>query len=208
MTNVKYKVLAFLARQHGFNGLQHLLKDPRFEVIAVVTHKRNPKSEDPERQEREDFRLFQNLTNENGTPLHFVDTKKEALALGEKISTWDFDLIASISWRRLIPEEQLVQAKIGGVNLHRGKLPQYAGAEPIKQALLNKEKEIVIDGHILDKEIDTGKVLAQYSHPVSYREDDSLEENICRLKKEITPHFGPLLIRSIEQCLEDKRIHT
>ena len=201
MTLQKYKVLAFLAREHGLNGLQHLLNDPRFDVIAVVTHKRNPKSEDLERKEREDFYEYQKLTTEHGTPLYFVDSNKEAFSLGEKISTWNFDLIASISWRRLIPEELLNQAKIGGVNLHRGRLPQYGGAEPIKQALLKKEKEIFIDGHILDKEIDTGKVLAQYSHPSSYKEENSLEENISRLKKELTPHFGPLLIKSIEQCI-------
>ncbi|MFT4553188.1 MAG: methionyl-tRNA formyltransferase [Chlamydiales bacterium] len=202
MSQVKYRVLAFLARHHGFNGLEHLFKDPRFEVVAVVTHRRNPKSEDADRKERKDFCEFEMITTEHNTPLHFVDTNKEALSLGEKISTWDFDLIASISWRRLIPEEQLNQAKIAGVNLHRGKLPQYAGAEPIKQALLKKEKEIFIDAHILDKEIDNGKVLAQYCHPTSYRKVDSLEENISRLKRELTPHFGPLLIKSIEQCLE------
>jgi methionyl-tRNA formyltransferase len=201
MSQAKYKVLAFLARKHGFNALQSLYQDPRFELLAVITHRRNPTSEDPERSERKDFINFQKLTEKNKTPLHFADTKKESLALGEKISSWNFDLITSISWRRLIPEEQLKQAKIGGINLHRGILPKYAGAEPIKQALLQKEKEIFIDAHILDKEIDTGRLLAQYRHPSSFNPKDSLEENIERIKMELTPHFGPLLIKSIDQLL-------
>ena len=112
MPQKKYKVLAFLARQHGLNGLEHLLQNPNYEIVSVVTHRRNPKSEDPERQERKDFCEFQRLTTEHGIPLHYVDTKKEALLLEEQVAAWDFDLIASISWRRLIPEQYLKETTV------------------------------------------------------------------------------------------------
>ncbi len=41
------KVIAFVARQHGLNGLQALLSNPNFDVIAVATHKRLQKVKTP-----------------------------------------------------------------------------------------------------------------------------------------------------------------
>ena len=92
--------------------------------------------------------------------------------------------------------------EIGGVNLHRGKLPEYAGAEPIKQALNNKEKLIYITSHILAEEIDSGDIITEYEHPVNYNGKNSFNENIERLKRELTPYFGPLLINSLDMMAE------
>jgi len=88
--------------------------------------------------------------------------------------------------------------EISGLNLHRGKLPEYKGVYPIKRALQNKEKYIYITSHILEKEIDSGEVIAIYKHPVNYNEKLSFDENVEKLKRELTPHFGPLLIKSMD----------
>ena len=87
--------------------------------------------------------------------------------------------------------------KIGGLNLHRGKLPNYPGAEPIKQALNNKDSHITVTSHLLAEEIDSGEPIALYKHPVNHN-DRSLDDNVERLKEELTPNFGPLLIKSLE----------
>lgn len=198
-----YKIVGYFAREHGLNGLVSLLNSDNYKPICIFTHRFKPKSQDPNRSEREDFSEYESLCRKNNIPLYTVDSKKEAMKIEEILMELEeFDFIASISWRRLIPEDQLNMPKIGGVNLHRGKLPDYAGAEPIKQALNNKDQFIYITSHILEKEIDSGETITTYEHPVNYDHKESLDENIERLKRELTPHFGPLLIKSLNLMVE------
>ncbi len=194
----KYRVVGFLAREHGLNGLMHLTDSDNYKPVCVFTHRFKPKSQDIGKGQRKDFTKYKSLCAEHSVPLYAIDTRKESLKIYdilEKIR--EFDFIVSISWRRLIPENQLDMPEIGGINLHRGKLPDYPGAEPIKQALSNRDDFIYITSHILAKEIDSGDTIALYKHPVNYNDNHSLNKNIERLKKELTPHFGPLLIKSL-----------
>lgn len=46
-------------------------------------------------------------------------------------------------------------------NLHASLLPQYRGAAPINHAIINGERESGVTTFLLDKEIDTGKILLQ-----------------------------------------------
>lgn len=192
------RVFAFLARSHGLSGLRALLKS--YQVIAVATHRFLPR---PLCSERPDYAEFAALSAEHGFALHSVDNRREQLLLEQSFPPCD--LIVSISWRRLIPKEILEKARIGGVNLHRGYLPDYPGAEPIKQALQAHEKRIAITAHLLEERIDAGEPLCFYRHPVNYRVEESLEQNVERLKEEITPHFGPLLLQSLQIVIQRQR---
>jgi methionyl-tRNA formyltransferase len=199
----KYKVVGFLAREHGFNGLVSLVNSDIYTPICVLTHKLKAKSQDSNRAVREDYSEYESLCRTNNIPLYAIDSKKDAMKIDEILMELkEFDLFASISWRRLIPANQLIMPTIGGVNLHRGKLPDYAGAEPIKQALNNGDRFVYITSHILAEEIDCGETIATYKHSVNYSNNESLYENIERLKDEITPHFGPLLIKSLNLMVE------
>ncbi len=193
------KVVGLLARQHGLSALQAILASPRFELVAVATHRRLPKREDPNRGDRPEFADFIALTTQHKVPLYSVDTNEEEKLLEQKLLQLDFDLLISVSWRRLIPLPVIQHAKIGGINLHRGRLPEYPGAEPIKQALVHGDGTIVITAHILDEKIDHGDTLCLYEHPVAYQASLSLEVNIERLKTELSPHFGPLILRATDE---------
>jgi methionyl-tRNA formyltransferase len=132
-------------------------------------------------------------------PLHTIDKKKEALEISDILTEYgEFDFIVSISWRKLIPANQVSMAEVGAVNIHRGKLPDYPGAEPIKQALNNKDHYIYVTSHVLAEKIDSGETIAVYRHPANYDNNYSLDQNIERLKKELTPYFGMLLIESLD----------
>lgn len=193
-----YKVIGFFAREHGLSGFKALLESSEYKLICVFTHRLKPKSEDPERAERIEFKEYKAMAELHQIPLYSVDNKQDAAAIDRILQSTEFDLIASISWRRLISESQLQTAKIGCVNLHRGRLPDYPGAEPIKQALDHGDQEIVITAHEMTAQIDEGHPIAFYHHPVNYQNLRSQEDNIERLKKELTPHFGPLLIQALD----------
>lgn len=197
---MKKKVLAFLARAHGLNGLQALVKSPDFSIVALVTHKLLPKSEDSLRQERPEYRQFLDIAKALQLPFFTVDGQKEQLEIDKALLHLSYDWIVSISWRRLIPTEILEHASQGGVNLHRGRLPDYPGAEPIKQALLKGDSSVTISAHRLTPQLDEGELLAVYEHSLVHLDPTlPIEQRIAQIKEELTPHFGPLLLQALRK---------
>ncbi|MEM3064602.1 MAG: formyltransferase family protein [Candidatus Nitrosotenuis sp.] len=184
-------VVGFLSRPHGFNVLLALVKSNSHRLIRVYTHSLNPKSQDPLRTKRIDFDLFVKKCQEYNIDLISIDSKKEQI-----IDFPDCDYIVEVSWRYLIPREITKKARIAAFGIHRGKLPEYGGAEPIKKALLNGEKEIIISSHYLAPIIDGGSVICTKAHPVNYDKNCSMEENIQRLRDEITPLFSELTFQT------------
>jgi methionyl-tRNA formyltransferase len=197
--NRQYKVIGFLAREHGLSGFNYLIASDRYDPICIFTHQLKPKSQDFSQTQREDFADYKSVCANHNVPLHTIDKKKEALEISDILTEYgEFDFIVSISWRKLIPANQVSMAEVGAVNIHRGKLPDYPGAEPIKQALNNKDHYIYVTSHVLAEKIDSGETIAVYRHPANYDNNYSLDQNIERLKKELTPYFGMLLIESLD----------
>lgn len=184
-------VIGFLSRSHGYKVLESLIQSKKYKILKIYTHKLNPKSQDPNQSIRSDFHLFEKLCLENKIPLITIDSKKERIG---ELPICDF--VIEVSWRYYIPKESIKNVKIGAVGIHRGKLPDYAGAEPIKQALEHNEKEIIVSAHNLDAEIDQGNVFATESFPVDYDSKFSLEENIQRIREEITFIFPKLTYKT------------
>ena len=184
-------VVGFLSRSHGYDVLSSLIKSDSYKLLRVYTHSLNPKSQDITRSEREDFQTFKKKCEENNIPLFAIDSKDSDL--DDDFPSCDF--IVEVSWRYLISKSITTKARIAAFGIHRGKLPEFAGTEPIKQALQAKENEIVLSGHFLEPVIDSGAVIAKVSHPVNYNNNLSLEENVNRLRKEITPLFSSLVLK-------------
>lgn len=187
------KVVGFLSRSHGLSVLNSLVKSRDYQLLQLYTHKFNPKSQDISRSQRSDFSFFEDICSKNKIPLFTVDDKLSSI--GQCPSC---DFIVEVSWRYLIPSEIIKQANIGAFGIHRGKLPDYAGAEPIKQALLNNEKTIVLSAHYLDNIIDRGDTIISLEHPVNYDVNYDLEANVQRLREEITPLFSKLMFNTFD----------
>jgi len=186
-------IVAFLSRTHGLNVLSSLIESKDHKILKVYTHSLNPKSQDPKRSLRIDYHLFKEICAKHDIPLVAIDSKKEKI---QDVPHCDF--IVEVSWRYLLLSEITKKAKIIAFGIHRGKLPEYTGAEPIKQALLQNEKEIFLSAHHLDQSIDTGKTITRMSHPVNYDSSFGIDENIQRLRDEITPLFSKIMFKTFK----------
>lgn len=184
-------IVGFLSRPHGFAVLTALTKSSDYKVLKIYTHMLNPKSQDPTRSKRMDFDLFTKECLKNNIEIVPIDSKLEI------INCPNCDFIIEVSWRYIIPQEVVSKAKVGAFGIHRGKLPDYAGAEPIKQALLKEEKEIVLSAHHLAPKIDDGDTIHLISHRVNYNAKQNLEQNVQRLRDEITPLFPILTFKTL-----------
>jgi methionyl-tRNA formyltransferase len=71
---------------------------------------------------------------------------------------------------RMLPELVWNMPPMGTVNLHGSLLPQYRGAAPINQAIINGEKETGVTTFKLIHEIDTGNILLQQSFAIGENE--------------------------------------
>ena len=191
-------VVGFLARPHGYNALSALVESQNYKIIKLYTHKLNPKSQDLQRSIRADYELFVKKCADNSISLISIDSKDHEIT--------DFpecDYIIEVSWRYIIPQNIINKARRDTFGIHRGKLPEFAGAEPIKQALLKNEKIIVLSAHYLEKTIDTGQVITSIEFPVDYNDEKNLETNIQSIRDQITPLFSKLMLETLN-ILENK----
>jgi methionyl-tRNA formyltransferase len=104
----------------------------------------------------------------------------------KNLRSWKADLQVVVAFR-MLPEAVWAMPRFGTFNLHASLLPQYRGAAPINWAIINGEKETGVTTFLLDREIDTGKILFQKKIPVS--ETDTAETLHDRLMS-----IGSLLV--------------
>lgn len=72
---------------------------------------------------------------------------------------------------RMLPEIVWSMPRLGTFNLHASLLPQYRGAAPINHAIMQGEKVTGLTTFLLDKEIDTGKIIHQVKIGIGDDED-------------------------------------
>jgi methionyl-tRNA formyltransferase len=110
-----------------------------------------------------------------GKKLQEPDVKKFAVQQGllvlqpDKLKNPDFlqqlrglkaDLQIVVAFR-MLPEEVWGMPAKGTLNLHGSLLPQYRGAAPINWALINGEQKTGVTTFLIEKDIDTGKIIFQ-----------------------------------------------
>ena len=62
--------------------------------------------------------------------------------------------------------------------------------------------EIILSAHHLAEKIDLGRTICTLSYPVNYDISKTLEENIQRLRDEITPLFSDIVKNTIIKYLK------
>jgi methionyl-tRNA formyltransferase len=78
------------------------------------------------------------------------------------------DLGLSIAYNQIFRRPLIDVAKLGFVNFHAGKLPQYRGRNVINWAIMNGETEIGLTAHYVDEGIDSGDIVLQTTLPIGW----------------------------------------
>ena len=120
-----------------------------------------------------------------------VRRTSQAAALVEALQP---DLIVSFSFPLLIDARTIAAARVGAINVHGGRLPQYRGPNPM-WAIYRGEPEIDVTVHRLDSEFDTGDVLAVTTVPL---EETPTPEAVLELWSH---SVGPTLDAAVERIV-------
>lgn len=95
----------------------------------------------------------------------------------EELKKIEFDILITMAYGQIIPENILKLAKIGSYNIHASLLPKYRGASPIQYALLNGDKETGITFMEMTKEMDAGDIIFQQEIKIN---DDDVYDDLLK----------------------------
>jgi methionyl-tRNA formyltransferase len=95
-----------------------------------------------------------------------VDAPKADQRVMEALRTHKPDIIVSAWYAKILPVEMLEVARLGGINVHPGKLPFYKGRWPTPWYILNGDPTYGIAVHEMVAEVDAGDVYLQREYPI------------------------------------------
>lgn len=99
--------------------------------------------------------------------------------LKDLIKTLNPEIVITIAYGQIVPEDFLNLPKYGWINVHFSSLPRWRGAAPVQWAILSADKETGVTIFQLDKGMDTGPVYL--SESVSIERDETTEILLTRL---------------------------
>lgn len=98
------------------------------------------------------------------------------------IDNYDFDLIVTAAYGQIVGTKLLKYPKYKSINVHGSLLPKYRGGAPIQRSIINGDKETGITIMYMEKEMDSGDILAQESIPIlSTDNNDSMFTKLADL---------------------------
>ncbi|MHC4427497.1 MAG: methionyl-tRNA formyltransferase [Planctomycetota bacterium] len=107
-----------------------------------------------------------------------------APGLVPRLRTLGADLFVLAGYGGILPPDVLSLPRLGAINLHGGRLPEYRGSSPLNWALINGEPTFGLSVIQVDSGIDSGDVLAERTFPIG--PDDTIAD-LHRLANEQFP---------------------
>ncbi len=126
------------------------------------------------------------ICEQNGIELVNVseDFQQDGLRSASKIEDMigefsEFDLGLSVGFMKILPRNVFESPKLGIINLHCGKLPEYRGRAPISRAIMEGRDKIVITVHKIDEGVDSGDIITEEALKLSDSDDVNSIYNRC-----------------------------
>ncbi|MCD6432554.1 MAG: methionyl-tRNA formyltransferase [Sulfurimonas sp.] len=132
--------------------LQRIIDTKDMEVVAVYTQPDKPVG----RKKIMTPPVVKTLAYENKIAVYQPNRLRDSEVVQELLKI-ECDYIVVAAYGQILPQEILNHAPC--INLHASILPQYRGASPIQQTLLNDDKETGVTAMLMDVGLDTGDIL-------------------------------------------------
>lgn len=129
-----------------------------------------------------------------GTKIFTADNKDELNKIFEN-NNFSSKLGVLVDYGVILDQKILEVFPKGIVNSHFSLLPEWRGADPIVFSLLSGQDKTGVSLMLIDRGIDTGKLLAQKSVPIEAREDIfSLNNKLINLSNELLAKYLPMYV--------------
>ena len=153
--------IVFMGTPEFAVGSLRRLVEGGYNVVGVVTQPDRPVGRHQNTLQPSEVKEY---AVANNIPVLQPVKMKDATFL-EQLRQWRADLQVVVAFR-MLPEAVWAMPRWGTFNVHAALLPQYRGAAPINWAVINGETETGVTTFFLDKDIDTGRIIAQKHFPI------------------------------------------
>jgi methionyl-tRNA formyltransferase len=167
-------------------SLRALLREPAFQIVAVVTQPDRPKGRDMKLQPSP----VKQHALEAGLPVLQPERARDEKFIAE-LRALRPELIAVAAFGQILPRAILDLPRLGCLNVHTSLLPKYRGASPIQSAILNGDETTGVTIMQMDVGLDTGDMLMQKATPI--RDED----NAATLHDRLAEMGAALLVETI-----------
>lgn len=178
--------IVFMGTPDFATGVLKELVETNHQVVGVITSPDKPSGRG-QQISKSSVKVY---AEEQGlTILQPVKLKDEDFI--QTLKSLNADLFIVVAFR-MLPEIVWSMPPLGTINLHASLLPQYRGAAPINWAIVNGEKTTGVTTFFIEKEIDTGMVLA--------KQEINIAENMTagELHDELLEIGKKLITKSVE----------
>lgn len=153
--------IVFMGTPDFAAGILKELIDTNHQISGIVTAPDKPAGRGQQISKSAVKSYSENL----GIPLLQPTNLKDESFIRE-LEQLNADLFIVVAFR-MLPEIVWSMPPKGTINLHASLLPQYRGAAPINWAIVNGEKTTGVTTFFIEKEIDTGLILAKEEVAIS-----------------------------------------
>ena len=150
------RILFFGTPEFARFHLESLIKDERYEVVAVITQPDRPAGRKMQLQASPVCKLAEEFQLKVLKPESLKD--EEAL---QQILAFEVDAVAVVAYGQIIPRKLLDHYPNKIVNVHGSLLPRWRGAAPIQRALMAGDLETGVSLQVMVFELDAGDVIAE-----------------------------------------------
>lgn len=160
--------------------LEKIIKTADVEVVAVYTQPDKPVG----RKKILTPPIVKTIALQNGISVYQPHRLRDEDVIKEVISI-ECDYIVVAAYGQILPKEILSHAPC--INLHASILPQYRGASPIQQTLLNGDTKTGVTAMLMDVGLDTGDIIKIVTIDVGADEmAESLFERLTDVASDLT----------------------
>lgn len=175
------KVIFMGTPDYASQILETLIAQSDIEVVAAYTQPDKPVG----RKKVLTPPPVKTVALEAGIPVYQPERLRDDATV-ETLQTIPCDYIVVAAYGQILPKAVLDHAPC--INLHASILPQYRGASPIQQSLLNGDKETGVTAMLMEEGLDTGPILT--IERITIGDDEtvgSLFDRLTDLAAKMTP---------------------
>jgi len=185
----KLKILFMSTPEFGATILQALASSSH-QVVGVVTQPDRPAG----RKNRLTAPPVKLVAEQLGLPVMQVERLRGSEIL-TKLAEFsrEADIFVVAAFGMLLPGAVLEMPRLQCLNVHGSLLPEYRGASPVAQAVLDGRSETGLTIMLMEKGLDTGPMLAKKAVPIANDEtQSSLMQKLAEVGAELLLETLPL----------------
>ena len=168
----RVKIIFMGTPEYAQKILKRLIDTQGIDVVAVYTQPDKPVGRKKIMTPPE----VKTLALENSIDVYQPNRLRDKEVINELLNI-ECDYIVVAAYGQILPREILDHAPC--INLHASILPQYRGASPIQQTLLNGDKQTGVTAMLMEEGLDTGDILKIST--IDVNEDEMVETLFERL---------------------------